>query len=131
MSVIRPGRISDSMSIVELQSLLVEASETSYARISSRFLKGFALMRRKEFSVVFSVALAMASMGMSGCKNGWFCRPKGPMNLQQANAVVHDPFPQNDIAPYEAASRPPDYSTPLPEPTRNRLVPDAMPWLGR
>jgi hypothetical protein len=53
------------------------------------------------------------------------------MNQQQSSAVVHDPFPQNDIAPYEAASRPPSYQQPLPLPVRNRLVPDAMPWLGR
>ncbi len=52
------------------------------------------------------------------------------MNEQQANAIIHDPFPQNGIAPDELASRPPDYQQPLPEAVRNRIVPDAMPWLG-
>jgi hypothetical protein len=73
--------------------------------------------------------MLLATLG--GCRGHNFFAPAGSMGLQQANAVVHDPFPQNDIAPYEAASRPPSYQQPLPEPVRNRLVPDAMPWLGR
>ncbi|MGI9471824.1 MAG: membrane or secreted protein [Rubripirellula sp.] len=95
-------------------------------------LKGFATMARKGHSLLLSAALAFAVISLTGCQgyNG-FCRPAGPMNQQQASAVVHDPFPQNDIGPYEAASRPPSYQQPLPEPVRNRLVPDSMPWLGR
>lgn len=53
------------------------------------------------------------------------------MDQQQASAVIHDPYPQNDIAPGDLGGRPPDYQQPLPEAVRNRLVPDAMPWLGR
>lgn len=89
-------------------------------------------MDRNGFSLSLSAALAFAVLSLAGCRgyNG-FCKPAGPMNLQQASAVVHDPFPQNDIGPYEAAARPPSYQEPLPEPVRNRLVPDAMPWLGR
>jgi hypothetical protein len=78
-----------------------------------------------------SVALILTVICIAGCRGSRFFSPPGPMNRQQASAVVHDPFPQNDIAPYEAASRPLGYQTPLPEPVRNRLVPDAMPWLNR
>jgi hypothetical protein len=53
------------------------------------------------------------------------------MLQQQANAIVHDPFPDSDIGPSDPSARPPSYQQPLPEPVRNRIVPDAMPWLGR
>ncbi len=78
-----------------------------------------------------SVAMLTLLATLGGCRGHKFFAPAGPMSLQQANAVVHDPFPQNDIAPFEAASRPPSYQQPLPEPVRNRIVPDAMPWLDR
>jgi hypothetical protein len=70
--------------------------------------------------------------GSVGCRGGnpLFPAP-GPLNKQQASAVIHDPYPDRDIAPYDAASRPPGYENPLPEPVRNRIVPDSMPWLGR
>lgn len=80
---------------------------------------------------LLSVALVLTVISLAGCRSNRFFSPPGSMNRQQAHAVVHDPYPQNDIAPYEAASRPPSYQQPLPLPVRNRLVPDAMPWLNR
>ena len=81
---------------------------------------------RRPRLLVLAVLLVAA-----GCRsNGWFT-PPGPLNQQQSRAVIHDPYPQNDIAPYEAGARPPDYGRPLPEPVRNRILPDSMPWLGR
>jgi hypothetical protein len=77
------------------------------------------------------VAITATGTCISGCRGRGLLPPAGSMNQQQASAVVHDPYPENDIAPYEAASRPPSYQQPLPEPVRNRIVPDAMPWLGR
>ena len=74
---------------------------------------------------------AILVISFAGCRGNGCLPPAGPMNAQQARAVVHDPFPQNDIAPYEAASRPPSYQQPLPEPVRNRMIADALPWLGR
>ncbi|MGB7325445.1 membrane or secreted protein [Rubripirellula reticaptiva] len=74
-------------------------------------------------------AIFVAAIG--GCRGNNFLAPPGSMNQQQANAIAHDPFPQSGIAPDDMASRPPDYQQPLPEAVRNRLVPDAMPWLGR
>ena len=78
-----------------------------------------------------SVFVALCLVAMTGCQ-GPMCFPAaGTMDQQQASAVIHDPFPQNDIAPYEAASRPPGYQKPLPLPVRNRIAPDAFPWLSQ
>ena len=79
-----------------------------------------------------ALALALAVSGSAaGCRGGhWFGAP-GPLQQQQSSAVIHDPYPQHDIAPGDLGSRPPDYQNPLPEPVRNRIVPDSMPWLGR
>ncbi|QDT02925.1 hypothetical protein K227x_13040 [Rubripirellula lacrimiformis] len=67
---------------------------------------------------------------VSGCRGGWL-PPAGTMNQQQANAIAHDPFPQQAVGPSDLGARPPDYQQPLPAPVSNRLVPDSMPWLGR
>jgi hypothetical protein len=88
-------------------------------------------MLRQHQNIMSGVALVLVLAPLAGCRGHRFCAPPGPLNQQQANAVIHDPFPANDIAPYEAASRPPSYQQPLPEPVRNRIVPDHMPWLGR
>lgn len=88
-------------------------------------------MLRVSLALLTCVAMTLTVACMSGCRGRGLLPPAGPMNQQQASAVVHDPFPQNDIAPFEAASRPPGYQQPLPEPVRNRIVPDSMPWLGR
>jgi hypothetical protein len=56
--------------------------------------------------------------------------PPGPMNYQQANATVHDPFPQDDIGPTDASMRPPDYQNPLPLPVRNQMKNQVAPWLA-
>ena len=87
-------------------------------------------MLRNLSGLLMCVALTLCVASIAGCRGqGLFPAPS--IKQQQASAVVHDPFPQNDIAPYEAASRPPSYQEPLPEPVRNRIVPDSMPWLGR
>ena len=88
-------------------------------------------MLRQTQNLLWGVVVVLAVTSFAGCRGHQFWSPPGPMKQQQANAIVHDPFPDNDIAPYEAASRPPSYQQPLPEPVRNRIVPDHMPWLGR
>ncbi|WP_052031966.1 hypothetical protein [Novipirellula maiorica] len=88
-------------------------------------------MRTTQLNLPTLLGVSLLFLSFTGCRGGGWFPPAGTMNEQQANAIVHDPYPQNDIAPYEAASRPPSYQQPLPEPVRNRLVPDAMPWLGR
>jgi len=82
-----------------------------------------------QIAAILGVALLASSFG---CRGGNpFFPPPGPLNNQQASAVIHDPYPDRDIAPYDAGSRPPGYENPLPEPVRNRIVKDSMPWLGR
>ncbi len=89
-------------------------------------------MSRRPVAMLFGFALSVSLISTSlGCRGSNFFGAAGSMNEQQANAIAHDPFPQNGIAPDELASRPPDYQQPLPEAVRNRLVPDAMPWLSR
>jgi hypothetical protein len=67
----------------------------------------------------------------TGCRGQRLFPVPGPILQQQASAVVHDPYPARDIAPEDLGARPPGYENPLPEPVRNRLVRDSMPWLGR
>ena len=75
--------------------------------------------------------VAIGVVHLVGCRGRAWLPPAGTMGEQQSRAVIHDPFPQNDIAPGDLGGRPPGYEQPLAEPVRNRLVPDAMPWLGR
>lgn len=70
--------------------------------------------------------------GMTGCQALTQCRclaPPGPMNYQQAHAVVHDPFPQADIGPDDKSMRPPDYQNPLALPVRSQMKNQVAPWL--
>ncbi len=85
-------------------------------------------------STRFPSALLLIAFGLihlAGCRGRSWLPPAGTMGEQQSRAAIHDPFPQNDIAPAELGGRPPGYEQPLPEPVRNRLGADAMPWLGR
>lgn len=86
--------------------------------------------RQPALAMGFVVAISMVTLA-AGCRGRSFFPPAGSLNQQQANAIVHDPFPLDDIAPTDLGARPPSYQQPVPEPVRNRLIPDAMPWLGR
>lgn len=83
-----------------------------------------------DFFVALVVASAMLIPAV-GCRSRGLLPPAGPIDRQQATAVVHDPYPLDDIAPTDQGARPPSFQRPLPEPVRNRIFPDAMPWLGR
>ncbi len=88
-------------------------------------------MRRKLTAITLGIVSAIAVTSLTGCRgHGWFA-PPGSMNQQQANAIIHDPYPQEDVGPSDPSARPLGYQRPLPQPVLNRLVPDAMPWLGR
>lgn len=66
-----------------------------------------------------------------GCRTGgWPFAGPGSKESQQRSAVIHDPYPQNDIAPALPDGRPRDYLYPPAEPVRTRAVPDALPFLG-
>ena len=71
----------------------------------------------------FHAFLLLGIVGGSGCSS--LTTPPGPMNVQQAAATIHDPFPLTDIGPDDLGSRPPDFQRPLPEPVRNRLHVDS------
>jgi hypothetical protein len=73
----------------------------------------------------------LLAISSAGCRGRSLFPPAGTMNQQQANAIIHDPFPLDDIAPKDLGARPPNYQNPLPAPVRNRIGADAMPWLGR
>lgn len=88
-------------------------------------------MRRSILTANLCLIALFVATCFSGCRGRQWFKPPGPMLEQQANAIVHDPYPQDDIAPSDPSVRPPSYQRPLAEPVRNRLVPDAMPWLGR
>lgn len=97
-------------------------------------LRVHSLLCRHHRQLLCHVAIASGYFVLaisSGCRGHSLFPAPGPMNQQQASAVIHDPYPARDIAPYDAASRPPGYEQPLPEPVRNRIVRDSMPWLGR
>lgn len=80
---------------------------------------------------IFAVLAILSAVSLAGCRGQGYFAPPGPMAYQQANAVVHDPYPLDDIGPSDLGARPPSYQRSLPEPVRNRLIPDAMPQLGR
>lgn len=90
------------------------------------------MARGRQQQVAKSVIAVTVMMGLAGCQSlanrGWIA-PPGPMNYQQANAVVHDPFPQADIGPDDNSMRPPDYQNPLPLPVRSQMKNQVAPWL--
>ena len=78
------------------------------------------------------ITAATCVLVVSGCQalvQRGCIAPPGPMNYQQANAVVHDPFPQADIGPDDQSMRPPDYANPVPLPVRNQMKTQVAPWL--
>ena len=79
--------------------------------------------------IVGVVPLVLASAGCQSLVNKGWIAPPGPMNYQQANAVVHDPFPQADIGHDDKSMRPPDYQNPLALPVRNQMKNQVAPWL--
>lgn len=68
-----------------------------------------------------------------GCRSGrpWPFMPQGSIRQQQSEALIHDPYPQRDIAPDDASTRPRDFINPLPEPVRNSITPRTQIWTGR
>lgn len=84
-------------------------------------------MSRNRIAVI---VLAITVCG--GCRSGhrWPFLPQGTIRQQQSEALVHDPYPQRDIAPDDAATRPREFINPLPEPVRNSITPRTQIWTG-
>lgn len=78
-------------------------------------------------------AMLLAVTVCGGCRSGihWPFSPQGSLRQQQSEALVHDPYPQRDIAPDDPAARPRDFIQPLPEPVRNSITPRTQIWTGR
>jgi hypothetical protein len=60
----------------------------------------------------------------SGCatRQGWgFPWGQGTVDRQKTRAVIHDPYPLNDIGPEVVGGRPREFMTPLPEAKRNQI----------
>jgi hypothetical protein len=55
--------------------------------------------------------------------------PAGPIQQQQYNASLHDPYPDNEAGPAIEGGRPRDFQVPLAEPVRNRWLRDS--WWAR
>lgn len=71
-------------------------------------------------------ALGLALLSCSGCASlfpDWL--HPGPTQYQRFNAVLHDPYPDNDAGPEVVGGRPRDFQKPLAEPARNRYLRDS------
>ena len=77
--------------------------------------------------LIFSCA---ALLSLAGCANraGWgLGSGQGTVDRQKARAVVHDPYPLNDIGPPVMGGRPREYFDPQAEVTRNHAVDTQFP----
>jgi hypothetical protein len=69
--------------------------------------------------------LILVALSLSGCASmcpDWL-RP-GPIQYQRYNAMLHDPYPDNDAGPEVVGGRPREFQKPLAEPARNRYLRD-------
>ena len=75
------------------------------------------------------VLMLVLLLSCTGCANraGWgFPWGQGTVDRQNSRAVVHDPFPLNDIGPEVVGGRPRGYLNPLPEAKRNQITGEAQ-----
>jgi hypothetical protein len=74
------------------------------------------------------LACAVCLVWAGGCASGGnydFWHP-GNMQTQRIRAVVHDPYPDQDLAPPVVGGRPREFSEPLPEAVKNRIYTDSF-----
>lgn len=70
---------------------------------------------------LFGILLVVGTILLSGCQMaGPNFGPQGTFEYQRSRAVLHDPFPNNEVAPPIVGGRGPGYSHPLPEPKNNQ-----------
>ncbi|MEZ6093664.1 MAG: hypothetical protein R3C03_05440 [Pirellulaceae bacterium] len=78
-------------------------------------------MNKARFGFFWKPSCVLLSMLFaSGCY--WAPRfdPPGTAAFQQSRAVLHDPFPNNDVAPPIVGGRPRDFDRPYPEAEQNQ-----------
>lgn len=70
---------------------------------------------------ISGLILAVVVGTSSGCylARKSFGQP-GPIEAQRSRAVLHDPFPNNDVAPAIVGGRPLGFDRPLPEAKNNQ-----------
>jgi hypothetical protein len=77
---------------------------------------------------IFQTALCCATLTLVvGCHIRPRQGPPGTIGVQRERAVLHDPFPSNDLGPPIVGGRPLGFETPQSEPTSIQ----ASPWANR
>lgn len=78
-------------------------------------------------SRMLACALLVSCAGCAG-RPGWgFSWGQGTIDRQKARAVVHDPYPLNDIGPEVVGGRPREYINPQAEPVRQNATQGQFP----
>lgn len=81
------------------------------------------------------LGMLVCLVGCAGRRPGWgFSTGQGTTDRQKSRAVVHDPFPLNDIAPEVVGGRPREYFDPQAEPVRQHVTeefPSSFSFPGR
>lgn len=75
---------------------------------------------------ILLTALVAAAFFSSGCASlfpDWL--HPGPTQYQRYNAMLHDPYPDNDAGPEVVGGRPREFQKPLAEPARHRYLRDS------
>jgi hypothetical protein len=90
--------------------------------------KGRAMSRLTTGKLLLSCAVLISLAGCANRPRGWgFPWGQGTVERQKARAVVHDPYPLNDIGPEVIGGRPRDYFNPQAEPVRQHAVDQQFP----
>lgn len=77
-------------------------------------------------SRVLMLGLVLLSSGCAS-RSGWgFPWGQGTVDRQNSRAVIHDPYPLNDIGPEVVGGRPRGYMNPLPEAKRSQITGEAQ-----
>lgn len=85
---------------------------------------------------LLTISLLVSTLGCSADRSSilglsrpqWF--QPGSLDYQRNTASLHDPFPDNDVAPEVVGGRPREFQKPLAEPVRNRWQSDSW-WQRR
>jgi hypothetical protein len=76
-------------------------------------------------------AAALAVLCTAGCQSsrGRLLPAPGPIQNQQQQAVLHDPYTATDIGPEVVGGRPREYANPQPEAARSKHFRES--WWGQ
>lgn len=81
------------------------------------------MSRLLAIKLLFACAALTSFAGCASRPRGWgLPGGQGTVERQKSRAVVHDPYPLNDIGPEVVGGRPREYSNPQAEPVRQHAV---------